>query len=195
MTHPTLHDQHDRTTHDPRNDHIDDPLLDEEWLAAPAKRSRGRLILVALLAASVCFLGGAFTQKHYGASTTAAAGGAAGLPDGFPGGGQGFPGGAGGFPGGGTSDNQGQDSQSGTSGSGDAASATEAVIGNVVAIDGDTWTVEDLGGKRHQITVTDDTTITREQTLTGDQVAEGDTVNITGTSTGNKLAADQITLR
>ncbi len=185
MTEPSLNDTADH--------HLDDQVLDEEWLAAPTKRSRGRLILIGLLAAAVCFLGGAFTQKHYGPSTTAATaapGGTAGLPGGFPGGGQGFPGGAGGFPGAGT-----QSDQQGAAGGGDQPTGTEAVIGHVVQINGNTWTVEDLGGKRHQITITDDTLVTREETLTADQVAQGDTVSITGTTSGDKVSADQITLR
>ena len=170
-------------------DTLDDQILDDEWLAAPRKRSRARLILAGMLAASVCFLGGALTQKHFGAdqASSASPGGGAGLPAGLP---EGFPQGAGGFPG--TGGSPGQQESAASSGEADGA---DAVIGHVVEIRGTTWVVEDLGGERHQVTVTDDTDITREESLTASQVTKGDTVNITGSSTGGRLAADHVTLR
>ena len=172
---------------------LDDQLLDEAWLTAPARRSRGRLVLIGLLTASVCFLGGALVQKHYGTTTATAGGvpgGAAGFPEGFPDGSpDGFPGGTGGSPG------SGQDGSQGSTATPGQGGATGAVIGRVVRIDGNTWTVQDLGGTRHRVTVTGETDLTREEALTTDQVDEGDTVNVTGTLTGNQLTADQITLR
>ena len=55
-------------------------LLDEEWLAAPRRRSRLRVLLAAALAAALCFLGGVEVQQRYGTETTTTSG----LPDGFP---------------------------------------------------------------------------------------------------------------
>jgi hypothetical protein len=170
-------------------DTFDDQVLDDEWLAAPRRRSRVRLVLAGVLAASVCFLGGALTQKHFGADQGSRASpvGGAGLPAGPP---EGFPQGAGGFPG--TGGSPGQQESAAPS---DQPDSADAVIGNVVEIRGNTWLVEDLGGERHQVTVTDDTDITREESLTASQVTKGDTVNITGSSTGGRLAADHVTLR
>ena len=162
----------------------DGPVLDEEWLAAPRSRSRLRLVLAALLAASLCFLGGVLVQKHLGPSIAAAA------PTGFPGGatlpdgGQGFPG-AGELPGGGST----------TAPDGADDDQEAAVVGTVVSIDGDVWTVEDLGGTKHRVQVSDDADIVRETELTADQVAVGDRVDISGTDTDGQLTADDITLR
>ncbi len=120
---------------------VDDTgMLDEEWLAAPTKRSRSRMTMVALLVAAMCFLGGSLTQKYFGAddSSTAAAGGPGGFPAGVP---QGFPGGgAGGFP--------------ATSGVGVGTAPVEedpsdSVIGRVLEIKGDTWVVR---GSRRRAT-------------------------------------------
>ena len=157
---------------------IDDPMLDEEWLAAPAKRSRVRLTLTVVLAAAVCFLGGALVQKQFGTDTAAET--AAG-PAGFSGGqlpeGIALPG-APDDAGGASSDD-----------------ASQSVIGEVVQIHGDVWIVEDLGGKRHQITVGDDTDLTRETSIKPAQVKVGDPVDITGTNSDGQLQADEVTLR
>lgn len=165
----------------------DEPILDEEWLAAPRSRSRLRLTLTAALAASVCFLGGALVQKHLGtdASTSAAQG-----PSGFPSGGT--------FLGGGTLPGRGELPGAGTTDvpepSGGSAD-TEAVIGTVLSIDGHVWTVEDLGGMKHQVRVDDDPHVVRETKLSAEQVAVGDRVDISGTTTNGQLTAKDVTLR
>jgi len=168
----------------------DEPVLDEEWLAAPRTRSRLRLVLAALLAASVCFLGGALVQKHLGPDPAAGATGPTGFPGGtfpdggtLPGDGQGFPGGE--LPG------------AGSTAAPDAPDDEDvaAVVGTVVSIDGDVWTVEDLGGTQHKVRVTDDSDVVRETELTADEVAVGDRVDISGTDTDGQLTADDITLR
>lgn len=179
---------------------IDDALLDEEWLAAPVKRSRLRMILAGLLAASLCFLGGALVQKHYGAGS--AGGAAGGLPAGFPGGGSGgFPGG-GAFPGGDPGTGTGTDTGTGTGsssapsgGTGDVGDDSTAVIGKVVEVNGDTWVVEDLGGKRHTIKLADDTDVIREEKLQPADVKTGDTVNITGKTDDGGVSADKVIVR
>ncbi|MFA6576901.1 MAG: hypothetical protein WCS84_15875 [Nocardioides sp.] len=160
---------------------IDDPMLDDEWLAAPQKRSRLRTLLVLALAAAVCFLGGALVQKHYGtASTSAAAAGPSGfaggqLPEGLP---EGFA--QGGLP-------------------ADVGTATDddsqSVIGEVVEVRGDVWIVEDLGGNRHEVQVGDATDVVRESSITPSQVKVGDPVDITGTDSDGRLQADEVTLR
>ena len=165
---------------------IDDSLLDDEWLAAPTKRSRLRVVLAGVLVASLCFLGGMLVQKQWGTESTGTAAGPGGLPAGFPGAGGALPDGASGFPGAG-SGQQGTDS--------DAADDTDAVIGKVVEIHGDTWIVEDLGGERHTINVGDDTDVVREQHLGPADVKQGDTVNVTGTTVDGDLNADEVTLR
>ena len=171
------------------NTSTDDALLDEEWLAAPQKRSRARTTLIAVLAAAVCFLGGALAHKHYGAETTATAGPAGG--GGFPGGApNGFPAGA--FPGTGQ---QGADQQGAAGSTPEASDATDSVIGRVVAINDDGWVVEDLGGKKHTVALADGTKIVREQRLTKNQVKTGDLVQVTGTTSNNQLQADDVTLR
>jgi hypothetical protein len=166
----------------------DDPMLDEAWLAAPRQRSRLRIGLVTLLAASVCFMGGALVQKHFGPESSAAAGGfptgAGGLPEGLP---DGFPAAGGGMPGANTGGTTG-----GTSNTEDDA---DAVVGTVVRIDGEVWTVEDLGGTQHEVRVTDDADLVRETSLTPDQVAVGDLVDISGTTDDGQLTAEDVTLR
>ena len=159
---------------------IDDPMLDEEWLAAPTRRSRLRAVLALLLAAALCFLGGAMVQKHFGTGTTAAAGapsfGGGQLPEGLPEGiGQGT------FP---------EDA-----GDGRADDQTEAVIGEVVAIHDDVWVVKDLSGERHRVAFGDDTDVIRETGLRPSRVSVGDPVDITGTTTEGQLQATKVTLR
>jgi uncharacterized protein YdeI (BOF family) len=157
---------------------IDDPMLDEEWLAAPAKRSRLRLTLALVLAAALCFLGGALVQKGLGTDTAAAtATGPTGsnggqLPEGL------------GLPG-----------ASDDAGSASTDDADRSVIGEVVQIRGDLWIVQDLGGQRHTITVGDDTDVTRETTVEPTQVEVGDPVDITGTDSGGQLQANEVTVR
>jgi hypothetical protein len=165
----------------------DEAVLDEEWLAAPRSRSRLRLALTAVLAASVCFLAGALVQKHLGSDASASA---AQVPSGFPGGGT--------FAGGGTLPAGGQLPAAGTTDAPEQRggnAGTDAVIGTVLGIDGNVWTVEDLGGRQHQVRVDDDPDVVRETKLTVDQVAVGDRVDISGTTTNGQLTAKDITLR
>lgn len=165
----------------------DDDVLADAWLAEPRRRSRWRRVLLVSLASSLVFLGGVEVQKQFGtapASAAPAGGFGSGRPEGFPAGGLGgFGGGAGSSPGAATG---------GTTGSPDAASA---VIGTVVAIDGDVWTVEDLGGTRHQITVTS-ARVNREERIDAAAVEVGATVDITGAEKKNgSLTASVVTVR
>lgn len=165
---------------------IDDPMLDEEWLPAPVKRSRPRAVLVVILAAAVCFLGGAMLQKHFGTSsdpgTAAGPAGFAGgqLPAGLP---------EGGFPG------VGSGTVDGTADSPTGADEAESVIGTVVKVRGEVWIVEDLGGKRHRITVGDDTDVVRETSIQLTAVKVGDPVDVSGTTSNGRLEANEVTLR
>lgn len=170
----------------------EETMLDEEWLSAPRKRSRLRIGIVVALAGSVCFLGGALVQKQFGEDETAAAS-SSGFPEGFPGGSGGLPSGS--FPGLGAASGDDQGTAPSGQGEGSAADSEDSVIGTVVKKDGDTWVVEDLGGKRHEITVGDDARIIRESQITGDDVAKGDRVQVTGTTSGDQLRASDITLR
>jgi len=80
-------------------------------------------------------------------------------------------------------------------GTGDTADDTDAVVGTVVSIDGDVWVVEDLGGERHEVRVTDESDLVRETPLTPEEVAVGDRVDISGTTTEGQLTAEDVTLR
>ena len=160
----------------------DDAVLDEEWLTAPAKRSRLRAVLAGLLAGSLLFLGGVLTQKHLGATSEAAAG-----PTGAP---------AGGFdPGSLPAGGLGNAQPEGTDDAANQADDTDAVIGTVVEVHDGVWVVEDLGGERHQVQVTDDSDVVRETELDPDRVAVGDRVDISGSTTDGRLEAEQVTLR
>jgi hypothetical protein len=180
------------TAADTTPEDVDDPhagdLLDEDWLSATPGRSRARLVLLGALVLSATFLGGVEVQRHYGTSgsTDSAAGGLpAGLPSGFPGGGT-FPGGV---PGATTGSDQG--------GSGSTGSDTSAqVIGTLVAVKGDTWTVKDLGGTKHTITVDAETRVVREQQLDPADVPTGTTVDISGAAgSSGDVTATTITVR
>src|SRR4051794_35883392 len=159
-------------------------LLDEEWLAAPSRRSRLRAALVVLLAAALVFLAGVEVQRRYGAASSAADSAATpsfprgGLPTGFPGGGpQGI---------------QSVPTASATSGSADQAS----VIGTVESVKGDVWTIKDLGGKVHKVTVDTTVRIVRETSVDAADVVAGATVDVTGTSGADgAVTATTITLR
>jgi hypothetical protein len=183
----TVHD----TSHTSDPGDTGDPVLDEAWLAAPRHRSRLRVALAGLLAASVCFLGGALVQKHFGPETSATQAGPGGLPTGAGGFPEGLPGAGGGMPDG----TSGQAPGPGTGGTGGEDDGTDAVVGTVVSIDGEVWTVEDLGGERHEVRVTDDSDLVRETPLTPDQVAVGDLVDIAGTTAEGQLTAEDVTLR
>lgn len=175
----------------------DEDLLDEQWVAEAHRRSRGRLVLLCLLATALVFLAGAQVQRHFGATSSQAStaagipGGGAGLPSGgFPSG-AGIPGAGGADPGGGSA-TPGEADQ-GASGEG---AETSAVIGEVVSINKETWIVKDLGGKKHTIRVTSNTTVVRQQRVSPNKVKPGRTVNITGTTEGgNRVNASTITVQ
>jgi hypothetical protein len=163
----------------------DTELLDEDWLAAPTRRSRWRTTLLCALAAAVVFLGGVEVQKQFGSSATAASG----RPAGFAGGlGGGF---AGGFPGatGGTG------STSTTTGGTAGSQSTSSVIGTVVSRHGTTWTIKDLGGTTHRVTVPATAPLTRQRPIKASRIKPGATVDVQGSTSGGRLTATSITLR
>jgi hypothetical protein len=166
-------------------------LLDEEWLSGTPRRSRVRLVLLGALVLSATFFGGVEVQRHFGTADSAgttAGGLPAGLPSGFPGGG--FPGGV--TPGD-TTTGTGQADGGGT----DTGSAgTSQVIGTLVAVRGDTWTVKDLGGTKHTITVDARTRVVRETEVDPGDVPTGSTVDIAGEAGGSgDVTATTITIR
>jgi hypothetical protein len=177
--------------------HDDTEILDAEWLAAPARRSRLRLGLIAVLTVLLVFLGGVLVQKHWGADSSGTT--ASGAPSGFPGGGTGsFPSGgfpSGGLPGGGSGQSAGSTGNDGTTGSGGSTSATPAVIGTLTAVHGHTWTVKDLGGHAHTVKVTDATTVTRPLGVSSDPIHAGAGITVQGTTHGRTVTATAVTLR
>lgn len=160
-----------------------DPLLDEEWLAAATRKPRLRIVLVACLVASLCFLGGALVQKQFGSGGGAVPMGPAGgaMPTGMP---SGMPGGMAGGTSGGAAASSDGDSDS-----------SSAVIGKVISISGDTWTVENLGGKRQKVKVSGSTNVVRESDMEADDVKVGDAVDISGNASGDQIDAQKVTLR
>jgi len=168
-------------------EHEPDDVLDEEWLASTQGRSRLRSILLITLAASVVFLGGVLVQREFGSagSSSAAAGPLrGGLPEGIP---QGMPGG-GGLPSGMPVPGSGQ------GGDQPAEVARTSIVGTVVAIDGDVWTVEDLGGTSHQVVVREAAKIVRETTVSAAGVELDSTVDITlsDDGSGSDTASDVV---
>lgn len=169
------------------DEHVEEDFLDEEWLATSQRRSRLRSVLIITLAAAVVFFGGVMVQKEFGASGDSASTAAGGLPEGIGGGGGGFPSGMPAIGGG-------EETQ--TDGSGDATTERTSIVGKVVAIDGDVWTVEDLGGTSHEIVVTD-ADIVRETEVAAGDVEIDSTVDITLNSdtadgSGQDTASDVI---
>jgi len=161
-------------------------LLDEEWLTAPTRRSRVRGVLMVLLAASLVFLAGVEVQRHFGVTSSSSSSAPSGaLPGGLPGGGlpSGFPSaGAGGT----------QPNTSGSSSTADQA----AVIGTVESVQGEVWTIKDLGGKVHKVTVSSTVRIVRETSVAAADVETGATVDIAGTTgSDGSVTATTITLR
>lgn len=168
----------------------EEDAFDEEWVSTTRRRSRWRLVLVVSLALALTFLGGVLVQKQFGAESTTAA--ASGFPSGLPTGG--FPGGA--IPGGTGDTGSGAGAPDGGGGQTGGADTTAAVIGTVVSIDGDVWTVKDLGGTEHQITVPATASVTKEQKIAASDVAVGTTVDVSGTTADSgELTASQITVR
>lgn len=171
---------------DERHDGAGD-VLDEEWLSAAPHRSRTRLVLLGALVLAAAFLGGVQVQRHFGAASgsdsTSAGGLPAGLPSGFPAGGA--------FPGGATGDSATGSGQGGTEPSGESQ-----VIGTLVAVKGDTWTIKDLGGTKHTITVDAETRIVREEQVDPADVSTGVTVDISGAAgSSGEVTATTITIR
>ncbi|MFT3874656.1 MAG: hypothetical protein QM714_18740 [Nocardioides sp.] len=186
---------------DPRDpDLVEDDSWDQEWLAQPKRRSRSRRLLLVALAASLVFWAGVEVEQRWGSS-----GGVGSAADQQPGGG------AGGLPGempsgspgqGGASDDQsGEGAPSGNQsgqaapqgGSEDSAGSTQ-VIGTVVAKHGSVWVVKDLGGTKHRIKVTDDTSVVEEKKVDSSAVKTGSTVDIT-VNADDSATADSVTVR
>lgn len=168
---------------------VTDPeeLLDEEWLSATPRRSRARTALLGALVLAAAFLGGVQVQRHFGTTSGSAGTVAGGLPAGLP---EGFPAG-GALPGGTTGGAATGSGQGGT-----ATSAEAQVIGTLVAVKGDTWTVKDLGGTTHTITVDAGTRIVREEKVDPADVPAGTTVDISGSGAGSgDVTATTITIR
>jgi hypothetical protein len=157
----------------------------EEWLTADTKMSRWRAALIVAFAASLVFLGGVQTQKWLGADSSTAA---SGLPAGFPTGG--LPAGLGGGPAAGAT------TSGGSAGAGSGSSTASAVIGTVVSVSGDVWTVKDFGGTTHKVTVTGTTPIRQETAITATDVKAGQSVTVDGTKgSGGAVTATKITVR
>jgi hypothetical protein len=166
---------------DERHDGAGD-LLDEEWLSAAPHRSRTRLVLLGALVVAAAFLGGVQVQRHFGAASGSDSA-PAGLPSGFPAGGA--------FPGSTTGDSATGSGQGGTEPSGESQ-----VIGTLVAVKGDTWTIKDLGGTKHTITVDAETRIVREEQVDPADVSTGTTVDISGAAgSSGEVTATTITIR
>jgi hypothetical protein len=163
-------------------------ILDADWLAAPSRRSRFRIGAVVLLAVLVVFLGGVEVQKRWGADNSSAT---SGRPtDAFPTGGA-FPaGGLSGFPTGGSGTPSATQDNGTTSGT-----TTPAVIGTLIRVKGNTWTVKDLGGKTHTVKVGTKTTVTRSLNQATASIRTGTSVTVQGTSHGDTVAATAITIR
>ncbi len=159
----------------------DTEILDPDWLAAPSRRSRTRLVLLGALAVLLVFFAGVQVQKHWG-SDSGSSGSAA--PSGFPASGD-----LGALPAGGRS------GSGPSSTSGGSTSATPAVIGTVSAVHGHTWTVKDLGGHSHTVKVTGSTTLTRPMADSSTPVRAGTHVTVQGKTRGHTVTATAITLR
>lgn len=161
--------------HEPPTSVDEDELTDALHVAPPSRRStRVTTVLVALLLVSLGVLGGLWWSDRANDSTTggmpgAGFGGIAGqVPDGFP---SGAPVGSGA---GGT----------GTDAAGAANGASSlAVVGTVVAVDGDTVTVKDLGGTEHVVRLAEGSTVTRSAAITVGDLEAGETVAVSGTTT------------
>ena len=169
-------------------------LDDDDFLPQQPKRvPRLTVALVGVLVLGFGLLGGIWVQKSFGAQSSASGfpGGAAGFPggSGMPGG-SGLPGGSG-MPGGGRSGNGG----TGGSGTGTADTGTTdapAVVGTVASVSSDQLSVEDFGGTKHEVTLTEKTTLTAP--LGHRELKSGDTVSVVGTTSGTTITATAITV-
>lgn len=185
---------------DARFDHVehgDDGILDDEDFLPQEKKPVSRLTvtLIGVLVLGFGLLGGIWVQKSFGAQSAAAFPGGG---QGFPGGGQGMPGGGmpSGFPGrgggaGGSADGGSADGGSGNGGSGSTADSP-AVVGTVDSVKSGRLTVEDFGGTKHEVKLTDTTTLTAP--LDHRELKTGDTVSVVGTTAGDTITATAITV-
>jgi hypothetical protein len=161
--------------HEPPTSVDEDELADALHVAPPSRRStRVTTALVALLLVSSGVLGGLWWGERASSSTLegmpgAGFGGSAGqVPGGFP---SGAPDGSGVGP-------------AGAGGAGSAGGASSlAVVGTVVAVDGDTVTVKDLGGTEHVVRLADGSSVTRSATIEVGDLKAGETVAVSGSTT------------
>ncbi len=107
----------------------------------------------------------------------------------MPGGGQGMPGGGQGMPSGAPS----APSDNGENRSPTEDSDSPAVVGTVTTLKKTELVVTDLGGKTHEVTVSDATTVTVP--FSHGELKAGDTVMISGTTSGTTVTATLITVR
>lgn len=171
-------------------------LDDDDFLPQQPKRvPRLTVALIGVLVLGFGLLGGIWVQKSFGAQSAAAFPGGG---QGFPGGGQGMPGGGmpSGFPGrgggaGGSADGGSADGGSGNGGSGSTADSP-AVVGTVDSVKSGRLTVEDFGGTKHEVKLTDTTTLTAP--LDHRELKTGDTVSVVGTTAGDTITATAITV-
>jgi hypothetical protein len=166
----------------PTPDTTTDPFLDEQWLATTGPRSRWRIGLLAALAVTLVFLGGAQVQKHFGAASTTGAPSGQGFPTG-----QGIPSG---FPQLGGGSTQPSSAPSGT------GQQSASLIGTVTRAHGDTLEVKDFGGKTHTIRIGARTSITRLAKLSAGDITRGSTVVVErGPGSSTNRAVTSITVR
>jgi hypothetical protein len=159
----------------------------EQQLAVLAPRqlvTRTTLALAAVVLVVAGFLGGAYTQKHYGPQPAAATGGAPG--GGFAGGG--YPGGA--MPSGGTG-RQGQ--TGGRQGTDPSGAATAPTTGKVKMVDGSTVYIETADGRVVTVKTTGSTTVQSTQSSTLKDLAVGAQVSVEGADSGGTITATKIT--
>jgi hypothetical protein len=163
--------------------HSDAPTAVNEGLAAELLAGRRKKLpaLTAALALAVAIalglIGGVEAQKHWGASSSAAA---AGRPAGFAG----FAGRGGGAPGGGAG---------GFAGLGGAAGG--GTNGTVTLIKGSTLYVTDASGNTVQVKTTAGSTVKKTVSGTIKSVHPGDSVTVTGTQNSDgSYSASAITI-
>jgi hypothetical protein len=168
--------------------HSDSPTVAHEGLAAEllARRRKKLSALTAALVLAVAIalglVGGVEAQKHWGASTTAAATGRPGGFAGFAGRGGAAAGGAGvgGFAGfGGAA--AGGAGVGGFAGFGGAAGGGSATNGTVTLIKGATLYVTDATGNTVLVHTTAKSTVKKSVTATTKTIHPGDSVSVTGT--------------
>lgn len=164
------------------------PFDDDDDLVLPPSRAKLPKLTVGLIVLAVLavgFLGGALTQKHEGASSTAAGGAGGRLRAAGAAGFTGF-GGAGAATGAGAA-------------AGGGAAATPAVapiaIGTVVSLTGNSLVVKDLGGHTRTITLGSGVTLTTSAPLVATALKAGDAVTVSGTTAANGTSSATTVLR